>query len=132
MQSLLKYKDDSEKAIQLYNTTIEKYKLKLQNWKKMRMDFSKESEQLRGENRKRDEYLRRYAQSLEDYTKGKMAILNYEEEIERYSTNIKTIQGEITELNSQKIALQQKLPGLENEKKSFASSRNFKVSFFDL
>ena len=127
MNGLNRYKEDFERSIQSYNITIDKHKSSLQNLKKMRTDFTKESEQIRAENRKREEYLRRYAQSLEDLTQGKISISNCEEEIQVLLTNIKTIQGEMTELNGQKTSYQQKLPILEKEKKDFAATRNFKV-----
>ena len=130
MDNLNRFKDDSERNTQNYTTTMEKYKSMFENLRKMSCDFSNKSEQIRNENREREEYLRRYAQSLEDFNQSKIYISKCEEEIDILSSNINKIQGEISEFNGQKISFQQKLPFLEKEKKDFAANRNFKVNLY--
>ena len=125
-----RFKDDNERNTQNYTTIMEKYKNMIENIRKMRCDFSNKSEQIRTENREREEYLQRYAQSLEDFNQSKISISNSEKEIEILSSNINKIQGEISEFGGQKTSFQQKLPFLEKEKKDFAVNRNFKVNLF--
>jgi len=126
IKHLNEYKETSDKNVKVYAQNIEKYKNLLENMKKMKTEFRKDAQLLIEENRKRELYLKRYSESLAGVNGGRQAIVTCEEEIETLNHKLKQLQAEVTELNAQKYASQQKLPGLEKDKKDFAASRNFK------
>ena len=84
--------------------------------------------QLRDLNSERERTFQTYYDSLNRFSEAKASVLDKTNELQGLKENSDQFKDEINEIYAQKKVLDAKIPELEAEKKTYVTSRNFKVS----
>lgn len=126
MKKLNRFKDNAENNLRNYEDNCARAQKMFDEYEKIKASFGDKVHAIQADNNKREDALNSYYNSLNELTQVKSQFDFVQSEIEKLKQDSIFFQKEISDFTQEKNNLEAKIPQLEKDKKSFATTRNFK------